>query len=112
LPRTWARGSMAPPLRMVAAASCSSDRVASVLCVHQIIRVSDYPLGFGYPRVLVLGMNSHPNGSSGRVQVSVLGAQTLHPNRTRPVAIPGPDLHGMNWAARGPARPWLPALVC
>ena len=51
------------------------------------IRVSDYPFGFGYPRVSVLGLNLYSNWSSGRVRVSVLGAQILHPNRTQPVAI-------------------------
>jgi len=33
------------------------------------IRVSDYPFGFGYPRVSVLGLNLYPNWSSGRVRV-------------------------------------------
>ena len=37
------------------------------------IRVSDYPFGFGYPRVSVLGLNLYPNWSSGRVRVSSLG---------------------------------------
>ena len=42
---------------------------ASVLCVCWIIRVLGYSSGFVYPRVSGLGMNSHPNSSSGRVRV-------------------------------------------
>ena len=58
-----------------------------MLLVCKTFRVSDYAFGFGYPRVSILGMSLHPNWSSGRVRVSVLGAQTLHSNRTGPVAI-------------------------
>jgi len=59
------------------------------------IRVSDYPFRFGYPRASVLGLNLYPNRSSVgfgfQVRVSILGAQILHPNRTRPVAILTPS---------------------
>jgi hypothetical protein len=43
--------------------------------------------GFGDPRVSVSEMDFHPNRGSGRVRVSVLGAQRLHLIRTHPVAI-------------------------
>ena len=75
---------------------------ASVLCVCWIIRVSGYSSGFVYPRVSGLRMNSQPNSSLGRVRVSILGVQTLHPNRTRPVATPtagGARRRGMSGAA-------------
>ena len=64
------------------------ENLEILLLICKKIRVSDYPLGFGYPRISILGMKSHPNRSSDRVRVLVLGTQALHSNRTRPVAIP------------------------
>ena len=59
------------------------------------IRVSDYPLGFGYSRVLVLGMDFHPNQSSGQVWVSFFVPNTAR-TRTEPDPLPSLSILSIN----------------
>ena len=73
-----------------------------VLCCHTK-RVSGIQSCFRYMRVLVSGMYFDPNQSSGRVRVSILGAQTLHPIQIRPL----PSL-----MVRQPDPPGRGAMAC
>ena len=50
--------------------------------------------GFRYPWVLVLGLDFHPNRSSGWVRVSVLGAR--HCTRTEPDPLPSLSILSIN----------------